>query len=299
MFDCVIYHAPCPDGTCSAWIVSKYHKEHDKSIELYPSNAGKTNQLNISNFIGKSLIFVDICPDKEFLLELSQKAKYIKIIDHHKTNYETLNEITKPENVDYYFDMNFSGCQLTWMTFYKELSQPWFVQHIGDRDIWKFALENTNEYFSGMMEEQLMTLEGFDVMFHNLDNDEYKSNILNIGKKIMEFRQKNIENCCKFNKIECKYKTFRIWLVNCTSDLSSDVGNQLLKYKFSDDTYPDFSVGWRYDVISDEYYISMRSDNTKQDVSVICKEFGGGGHRNASGCTLKGNITLRDIFIPN
>jgi hypothetical protein len=42
----------------------------------------------------------------------------------------------------------------------------------------------------------------------------------------------------------------------------------------------------------------MRSDNTKQDVSVICKELGGGGHRNASGCTLKGNITLRDIFIP-
>ena len=47
----------------------------------------------------------------------------------------------------------------------------------------------------------------------------------------------------------------------------------------------------------DEYRVSMRSKGTI-DIGGIAKEFGGGGHRNAAGCTVTGAIdALRKMFI--
>ena len=47
----------------------------------------------------------------------------------------------------------------------------------------------------------------------------------------------------------------------------------------------DFAILWRYDHIYEKYNLSMRSNN-KVDVSEICKKFGGGGHKNAAGCSI-------------
>jgi len=47
----------------------------------------------------------------------------------------------------------------------------------------------------------------------------------------------------------------------------------------------------------DEYRVSMRSKGTI-DIGGIAKEFGGGGHRNAAGCTVTGGIdALKKMFI--
>ena len=47
----------------------------------------------------------------------------------------------------------------------------------------------------------------------------------------------------------------------------------------------------------DEYRISMRSKGTV-DVGAIAKEFGGGGHKNAAGCSASGSIdALRQTFV--
>jgi oligoribonuclease NrnB/cAMP/cGMP phosphodiesterase (DHH superfamily) len=294
-FDCVVYHSPCPDGTCAAWIVKKFHDDFNKEIELFPCRAGCVPDKEIEYFMDKTIVFVDICPNVSYLEKLSTIAKYIQIIDHHKSSQENISEIKLQKNVSCVFDMEFSGCQLTWKYFYSN-DALWFVDYIGDRDIWKFALPNTNEYFSGIIEENLMNLEGFQKLYDNLENEEFKLNILNVGKKALEFREKCIQNVLKYNKMQCTYKEYNIWLYSATKDLTSDVGNRLMKYKFKDESLPDFTVGWIYDVENDEFWISMRSTDEKQDVSKICKELGGGGHRNASGCTVKGK--LKDLFIP-
>ena len=316
LFDCVVYHSPCPDGTCSAWVVQHYHSTNSKEIELFPCRAGCAPDKEIEHFTGKKILFVDICPSIEYVVQMSNFSQWIHIIDHHKTNFEKFLQLENiPENISFNFDMNFSGCQLTWRYFSAE-AEPWFVSYIGDRDIWKFELPNTNEYFSGMMDENLMNIEGFQKLYENLDNEDFKINIYNVGKKALEFREKCIQNVLKYNKLHCTYKEYNkvdntykeynkvdntykeynIWLYSCTKDLTSDVGNRLMKYKFKNETYPDFTVGWIYDIESDEFWVSMRSLDDKEDVSQICKEFGGGGHRNAAGCTVKGR--LRDVFVP-
>ena len=47
----------------------------------------------------------------------------------------------------------------------------------------------------------------------------------------------------------------------------------------------------------DEYRVSLRSKGTI-DIGAVAKEFGGGGHKNAAGCTVTGGIdALRKLFI--
>ena len=50
-------------------------------------------------------------------------------------------------------------------------------------------------------------------------------------------------------------------------------------------------------VEGDEYRVSMRSKGDV-DINAVAKMFGGGGHRNAAGCTAVGRIdTLRQLFV--
>jgi len=47
----------------------------------------------------------------------------------------------------------------------------------------------------------------------------------------------------------------------------------------------------------DEYRVSMRSKGAV-DISAVAKAFGGGGHKNAAGCTARGSIdALRTLFV--
>jgi phosphoesterase RecJ-like protein len=47
----------------------------------------------------------------------------------------------------------------------------------------------------------------------------------------------------------------------------------------------------------DEYRVSMRSKGNI-DIGSVAKEFGGGGHKNAAGCTVTGPVdALQKIFI--
>jgi phosphoesterase RecJ-like protein len=47
----------------------------------------------------------------------------------------------------------------------------------------------------------------------------------------------------------------------------------------------------------DEYRVSMRSKGAV-DIGAVAKEFGGGGHKNAAGCSATGPIgALRDTFV--
>ncbi len=47
----------------------------------------------------------------------------------------------------------------------------------------------------------------------------------------------------------------------------------------------------------DEYRVSLRSQGDI-DVGGVAKQFGGGGHKNAAGCTVRGTLdTLRELFV--
>jgi hypothetical protein len=93
-------------------------------------------------------------------------------------------------------------------------------------------------------------------------------------------------------------RVFNVWLYSGPEDLRSDIGNALMQINFKDGLRPDFAVNWRYDVVTNEFWLSIRGEEWSPDLSVICKEYNGRGHPKASRCSLPASIPLRTIFVP-
>src|SRR6185369_16472925 len=130
-----IYHGNCADGFGAAWAVRKALGEIDFHAGVY--------QEDPPDVAGKDVVMVDFSYKRPVLLEMAKNAKSILIIDHHKTAAEDL--VNLPANVITKFDMNHSGAVLTWKHFFPDQEPPILLLHIEDRDLWRFALQNTRQ----------------------------------------------------------------------------------------------------------------------------------------------------------
>lgn len=286
IYDIILFHYPCQDGLASAWVVHRYMYElqYEKQIELYPIQYGKI--INLDRLTNKRVIFCDYAPSKEVLDQIEKVTKKITILDHHISSQKAL--VDKPYAI---FDMTKSGVGLTWEYFFPDKQMPKFIQMIQDRDIWTWKIENSREFTSGFTTvcsgiEMYDFNELFQLFNELYDEDNLKKFRFYI--KIGSIINNSVMLKCKYMAIEHlkkinNYKGYNVCIVNCSSDLSSDLGNILA----SSETV-DFAALWRYNHTKEEYYVSLRSNN-KVDVSLIAKEFGGGGHKNASGFATKIN----------
>lgn len=281
-FDIVLFHYPCQDGLTSGWITDHYHKTHNQTIELYPIQHGTA--IEYSRLESKRVLFCDYAPSLEILNELEKIATTITILDHHISAKNAL------ENKSYaVFDMNKSGAGLTWSYFYPDIETPKFIQMVQDRDIWTWKLPNSRPFTAGLytMCQSCNTYE-FDTIFKIFD--EFFANIENVNKCIelgiivdkVSMNKANGIAKDHVKKIDV-WRDHKVCIVNCFADLSSDVGDII-----GSNENVDFVVLWNYNHPTSEYRISLRSKN-KVDVSKIAKEFGGGGHVNASGFSTKTN----------
>ena len=284
-YDIVMFHYPCQDGLASAWVVKDFHTKQGKSIELYPIAHGKS--INMDTFVGKSIIICDYAPQLDILNKLEQIAESITILDHHVTAQKTL------ENKLYaIFDMNKSGAGITWDYFYPDQSMPLFIQMIQDRDLWKWEINQSKEFTSGFF-AVCSTFDEYDfeslfTLFTKLhsSNDNNIIFYIELGKimtKLTENKSKAVgdDHLKKISYFNFNGTTYKVCVINCSSDITSEVGNYV-----SSQQSVDFAVLWRYHNPSGNYYVSLRSCGDI-DVSVIAKSFGGGGHKNAAGFSIQ------------
>lgn len=85
--------------------------------------------------------------------------------------------------------------------------------------------------------------------------------------------------------VDGELKEFKVAVSN-SATLQSDLAARLLTEspKFKSDA--DFSAIYYFN--GTKTIFSLRSCDHKQDISIIAKLFGGGGHRNAGGCAVDG-----------
>lgn len=288
IYDVVLFHYPCQDGLASGWITNHYHKLRNKSIELYPIQHG--SPLDLSRLVEKKIIFCDWTPSPDVIEQVEQVVSEIKILDHHKTAQQALQ--SKPYAI---FDMEKSGAVLTWEYFFPTLSIPNFIQMIQDRDLWTWKLPESRNLTAGLFmlcdatrsndyNDFTGLFEVFDGLFFVPDKFKFclelgsivSKTVLSKANSLAESHAKRIDN----------YQGHKVCIVNCPTDLSSDVGNIL-----SSMDSIDFAVLWKYNHPNQDYLVSLRSSD-KVDVSTIAKSFGGGGHPNASGFSTKTNPTV-------
>ena len=270
--DFIIYHHPCSDGFGSAFAVWMYMKEFhpDAEITYYPTNHG-SQPPDVS---GKNVLICDFSYKKDPLTMMIKQAKSLLVIDHHKSAQEGLADIDTKNKI---FDMKSSGASLTWSYLFPDRAIPLIIKYIEDRDIWTKKLENTDAFASWFYTRPF----DFEEYIKYLDDKLLLKMIEEKGLSFIELNEHYTETAMKsvapkFVQIGSKY--YFVGFLN-TSILKSDIGNRI----FTD--YPNVDFAAVYS-ISDRYNstgFSLRSTNKHTDVSEIAVQFGGGGHRNASG----------------
>lgn len=265
----VYYHNPCRDGMGSyyaAWLF------FGSDAEYIPFSYG-TTQITKKQVAGKDVFFLDASVPYSKLLELSTTAESITIVDHHKSAFEDYDGKTLPSRCHVHFDMEHSGAVLTWKHFFGNVTPPYVLRLIEDRDLWKFDLEGSRDLYYAQISDadSLPSLHACATVRGKLDT------MLGQGRAVSTFVDSIIqEHLTRF--IPLYMSGYTVHVVNCDRRFASDVLNAYLEL------HPDVPYVASYHDEGDVRRWSLRSiKGSDNDVAAIAELYNGGGHKSASG----------------
>lgn len=288
--DICIYHAPCQDGFTAAWAIWRRWP----SAEFVPGIYGEAPP----DVAGKRVLIVDFSFKKDALLEMGKRARSIIILDHHKTAKEDLGAFPPPEfggtwadnNSDDWdigldmglpvwarFDMNKSGAMLAWEFAHPGIAPPEIVQHVQDRDLWRFKLPNTREIAATLFSEPY-DFELWSEYAEEIEQPETRSQVVGQGAAIERKHHKDIAELLGLTARRMVIGGHSVPVANLPYTMSSDAANTLAEGEPFGACYFDNGSGKRV--------FSLRSKEGGADVSAIAAAYGGGGHARASGFSV-------------
>lgn len=279
-----IHHSPCQDGFTAAWCVR--HALGEENVEFHPGVHGEPPP----DVTGRDVVIVDFSYKRPVLEKMAETAKSILILDHHVSAQKDLAGIPAPPvshpddptlrgwlpdaGMFALFDMDRSGAGIAWDYFHAE-SRPWFVNHVEDRDLWRFKLEGTREVAAYLFSHEY-DFKSWDEVSH-AGSDEEVVDIMLAGAAIERKHHKDIAELVGRNKREFVIEGDRVWALNVPYTLVSDAGHALCKLD------PARPFACCYFDSGDWREFSLRSLADGADVSEIAKRYGGGGHAHAAG----------------
>lgn len=258
-----IYHGNCADGFGAAW--GFRHSLHGKidNVEFYPG----VYQEPPPDVQGKNVIMLDFSYKRDVVLQMACAARNILIIDHHKSAAADL--VNLPSNVFTIFDINKSGAMLAWEYFNSDEPPPKLIEHIQDRDLWRFKLPFTREIQAGLFSHPY----DFD-QWDDLMRDPHCARLRDDGIAIERKHFKDIREFIRVAAFRTDIAGYNVPCLNAPYFWSSDAGHILAQAE------PFAACYWR---VPDGYVFSLRSASDGVDVSLVATQYGGGGHHNAAG----------------
>lgn len=267
-----IYHANCQDGFTAAWVVRRFF---DGDVDFHPG----VHQEPPPDVTGRDVIIVDFSYKPPVLDEMSKIAKSILILDHHKSAAEDLEGIAPATSWDQsgeehqhqvraVFDMERSGAGIAWDFFFPDKRRPDLLNHIEDRDLWRFSLQGTREICAALFSYP------YDFAVWDKRMTDSTLNLYAEGSAIERKHWKDVEELVAVTKREMTIGGHAVPVANLPYTLASDAGNMMAKTAAFAATYTDTPNGRVF---------SLRSVEGGADVSYIAKRYGGGGHKHAAG----------------
>lgn len=295
-----IYHGNCADGFTAAWAV------HRRFGNDWGYHAG-IYQNPPPDVTGRDVVLVDFSYKRDVLREMARAARSILVLDHHKTAADDLRAsdgtdepgphvrrlpsmptwdehmqqttIDDAHGVPYceiyaYFDMNRSGAGIAWDFFHPDAERPAIVNYAEDRDLWRFQLPFSRD------------INAF-VFAHDYSFDVWESlarqlatrfdSCVDMGAAIEKKHHKDVAELVSALKRRMTIGGHEVWAASLPYTLTSDAGHLMATGEPFAACYWDTPEGRVF---------SLRSTDEGLDVSEIAKQYGGGGHRNASGFRL-------------
>lgn len=254
-----IFHGNCADGFTSAWVVRKALGD---SVDFHPgvySNPPPPVE-------GRDVLMVDFSYKRPVLEQIRDQAKSVLILDHHETAQADLQDLPGVQSV---FDMKRSGAGITWDYFFPNKPRPVLLNHVEDRDLWKFALRRTREIQAAVFSYPY-DFKAWDFLMEEADPEKLAIE----GEAIERKHFKDIRELIQVVTREFTISGHVVPIANLPYTLTSDAALMLAKGKPFAGCYWDTPEGRVF---------SLRSTEDGLNVADIAKFYGGGGHKHASG----------------
>lgn len=318
-----IYHGNCADGFGAAWAIKQFFDKNNESIEFH---AG-IYQNEPPNCMGRDVILADFSYKSDVMAEIAKIAKSILILDHHKSAMEDLAPpkiIGATHSIDIkdfdgqlswkrhladaaqdegegithaviytLFDMERSGAGISWDFFHPNESRPQLINHIEDRDLWKFKLSKTREIQAAVFSYPYDFDVWTDLMNRSLDALALE------GEAIERKHHKDVDELVGVTQRWMKIGGHNVPVANVPYTLTSDAGHIMCHMPspdFDEHVLVPFAACY-WDTPSGRVF-SLRSMEGGIDVSEIAAKYGGGGHEHASGFRMpvgwEGDIDFHD-----
>lgn len=274
-----IYHSRDLDGWMSAAVVKLWHDENpDKAVskdELIMIGYDYGNPLP-AILADKQVIMVDISFPKEIMLEL-YRNNHLIWIDHHISAIKDNTEINVNKVIyNGLTDTKFAACELTWKYFFPDEPMPEVVRLLGRYDC--FGHKGTSEEQKVLEFQYGARANMFDVdtCYRVLTNwtPQLEHSIQVAGYEIYNYLCAEAEADYK-NVFPITLSGYNVAVLNKQRFNPINFGIDYHK-----DGYDAFLC---FHYANKKWNFSLYNDNGKVDCSVICKEFGGGGHAGAAG----------------
>lgn len=291
-----IYHHNCADGFGAAWAVWKALGAD--GVELVAGVHGNVPP----DMKWRDVVLVDFSYKREVMEQMSRSARSILVLDHHKSALDDLHSLAVPgrragtgrlEPIDWrhhldnaaqdemegapgqlyaIFDMQRSGAGMAWDFFHPRQPRPRLIDHIEDRDLWRFALPGTREIQAALF--------SFPYDIATWDSLIVRGDIYVLrreGEAIERKHHKDVDELVAAFKRRMAIGGVEVWVANIPYTLTSDAGHLMA------DGEPFAACYWD---TTEGRVFSLRSREGGADVAEIAKMYGGGGHKNASGFRL-------------
>lgn len=292
MTSTIIYHDNCPDGWTAAWVAYNALKGSGEGApQLIPASYGNP----MPDLDGVDTVYlVDFSYPHTTLRAMADHHRVV-VLDHHRS---AIDDICSGHGDDigqapwgegargdkwvarystWYntvLDDNRSGAGIAWDYFHPGEDRPWLVDYVEDRDLWRFNLPNSKAVNAAIRCGHY-DLGTWDDWHQLLDPGVMANN----GYGVLA----HIDAYCRAaagHAYWCVMGDRRFPIVNVTYESCSEVADYLLDHFGVDMAGYFFHRGdgsWQYGFRS-------RNGTTVHDHAAA---FGGGGHPQAAGCTVK------------
>lgn len=293
----VVYHGSCADGFTAAWVAKNALKAQylGVEVEFHAGYYGKEPP----DVTSKEVYLLDFSYKREVMKQLIKKSHSLVIIDHHKSAIEDLKGLTEEVGTEvngeytgkYYefLDASKSGAYLTYDYFWKpvnltnlegyEASIPELVKRVSDRDLWQFKIPHNKEFHMGLFSYEY-TFENWDYISTHIPE------LIAEGKAILRKHLKDINELIVHTLHWETLAGHSVPVLNVPYMHGSDAASMLLEL------FPEAPFTGYYYFKNNAKVYGLRSTDSRIDVAKIAEQFGGGGHRNASGFTVKQGISV-------
>jgi oligoribonuclease NrnB/cAMP/cGMP phosphodiesterase (DHH superfamily) len=262
------------DGKCAGEIVYRHYINKTRDIKSVLLNYGTPT--NLPEIKEDDTIYVVDCrlqSEEEWNKVL--KSKNVVWIDHHKS---TIEDTTQPHHLEGIREIGRSGCELTWEFFYSNTPMPRVVAHIGDMDVWRWALKDTEEAIEGL--NLYDTIIGSSDWL-NLFQDSFIPSVIGKGKTCLQYRQ-------NYNKKLAEAAYIVNWM-GYTCLVCNTRGNSKV---FDSLSLEGIDIRVLYWYNGNVWVFSLYSENI--DVTEITDKYSIKGHAHAAGMQLN---KLPDEFL--